>query len=79
MQEESTYFQTPCLTLRPNTERPVTITVGSNKLTKVETLTADFEAALKGPRRAGQIPEFWDGQTASRILNALMAASPSPA
>ena len=47
LQEESTYFKTPCLTLRPNTERPVTITHGSNKLTTVKTLDADIDTVLK--------------------------------
>ncbi len=46
LQEESTFFQTPCLTLRPNTERPITVTLGSNRLTRTETLRADFENSL---------------------------------
>ena len=79
LQVESTYFQTPCLTLRPNTERPVTITVGSNKLTDVRALPADFEMALAGPRRAGRIPELWDGHTATRILDALAGFTPPAA
>jgi UDP-N-acetylglucosamine 2-epimerase (non-hydrolysing) len=74
LQEESTYFRTPCLTLRPNTERPVTITVGSNRLTSVERLAADLERILSQPPRLGQLPQFWDGQTASRVLQALTEA-----
>lgn len=68
LQEESTYFQTPCLTLRPNTERPITIVVGSNKLTTPATLGKDAEDILKGPRRRGSVPPLWDGNTAERVL-----------
>ena len=74
LQEESTYFRTPCLTLRPNTERPVTLTLGSNRLTAIERLQTDFQAALSGPSRAGAIPPLWDGRTASRIIEKLVAA-----
>jgi UDP-N-acetylglucosamine 2-epimerase (non-hydrolysing) len=77
LQEESTWFRTPCLTLRPNTERPVTVTLGSNRLTTVERLRADFEAALNGAAKTGTIPPLWDGQTAARILAVL--ASPTAA
>jgi len=73
LQEESTYFRTPCLTLRPNTERPITITMGSNKLTEVQRLSTDFGAAIAGPSRYGQVPPLWDGRTAERILEALAA------
>lgn len=71
LQEESTHFRTPCLTLRPNTERPVTITVGSNKLTSLETLHRDLDARLSGPERLGSQPPLWDGRTAERVLQAL--------
>lgn len=71
LQEESTWFRTPCLTLRPNTERPVTVTTGSNRLTTVDRLRSDFEAALNGGERTGAIPPLWDGQTAERILAVL--------
>lgn len=71
LQEEATYFRTPCLTLRPNTERPITITVGSNKLTTPAALSADLNDALRGPRRRGACPALWDGKTAGRILEAL--------
>lgn len=72
LQEESTYFKTPCLTLRPNTERPVTITHGSNKLTTVQSLDADIDAVLKQPPQSSRIPPLWDGQTAERIVDALI-------
>jgi UDP-N-acetylglucosamine 2-epimerase (non-hydrolysing) len=71
LQEESTFFCTPCLTLRPNTERPITITHGSNRLTNIESLRQDIELALGGQCRSRAVPPLWDGQTAPRILQAL--------
>jgi len=68
LQEESTFFRTPCLTLRPNTERPITITLGSNKLTSVSQLPGDIDAILAGPDRIGSVPPLWDGQTARRCV-----------
>ena len=78
LQEESTYFQTPCLTLRPNTERPVTITEGTNKLTSLSCLAADIAAILESPPRKGRIPEFWDGHASDRILEAFLSARNTP-
>jgi UDP-N-acetylglucosamine 2-epimerase (non-hydrolysing) len=72
LQEESTFFRTPCLTLRPNTERPITIEVGTNKLTRPDQLALDIEEILQEHRPRGRIPEFWDGRTAERVLNALL-------
>jgi UDP-N-acetylglucosamine 2-epimerase (non-hydrolysing) len=71
LQEETTFLNVPCLTLRPNTERPITITVGTNKLTSLETLPADINQILTDNRQAGGIPELWDGQTSERILKIL--------
>jgi UDP-N-acetylglucosamine 2-epimerase (non-hydrolysing) len=71
LQEESTFFRTPCLTLRPNTERPVSITHGSNRLTSLLKLPADLQLVLSGPLRLGNQPPFWDGSTAVRVLEAL--------
>ena len=72
LQEESTYFRTPCLTLRPNTERPVTVTMGSNRLTTAARLREDLRNTLQGPERTGSIPPFWEGKTAERILRILL-------
>jgi len=72
LQEESTFFKTPCLTLRPNTERPVTITVGSNRLIKTHELFERLDEVLRGSETLGQIPEFWDGSTAERVVKALL-------
>jgi UDP-N-acetylglucosamine 2-epimerase (non-hydrolysing) len=74
LQEESTFFRTPCLTLRPNTERPVTVTAGTNKLTSLSTLPCDLDAALSSPTVRGEIPPLWDGHTAERILSHLLSA-----
>lgn len=69
IQEESTYFGIPCLTLRENTERPVTITEGTNQLVelKTESIVRATEEILSGKVKKGRIPKFWDGNTAERI------------
>jgi UDP-N-acetylglucosamine 2-epimerase (non-hydrolysing) len=72
LQEESTYFRTPCLTLRPNTERPVTITLGSNRLTQPDRLSSDIQEILNGNVELGQVPPLWDGKAAERIVQALL-------
>jgi UDP-N-acetylglucosamine 2-epimerase (non-hydrolysing) len=71
IQEESTYFGIPCLTLRPQTERPITIWEGTNQLVKLESqdiIRAAFQI-IDGNRKSGKIPEKWDGKTASRIVD----------
>ena len=75
LQEESTYLRTPCLTLRPNTERPITVTLGSNRLTAVERLCADVEQLLSRPMRFGEIPPLWDGRASGRIVDSILQAS----
>jgi UDP-N-acetylglucosamine 2-epimerase (non-hydrolysing) len=72
LQEESTYFRKPCLTLRPNTERPVTVTVGSNRLTNLDRLPHDLKEVLGRDQPIGRIPPLWDGRTAKRVLNAFI-------
>ncbi|MCF7912481.1 MAG: UDP-N-acetylglucosamine 2-epimerase (non-hydrolyzing) [Candidatus Cloacimonetes bacterium] len=69
VQEESTWFQIPCLTLRPNTERPITITEGTNQLIKLEAkdIVTAAEKILAGETRQGKIPDNWDGKTAQRV------------
>ncbi len=75
LQEESTYFRTPCLTLRPNTERPITVNLGSNRLTSLARLRPDIEQVLQTPGRLGSIPPLWDGHTAERVLREILSAS----
>ena len=72
LQEESTALGIPCLTLRENTERPVTVTHGTNTVvgTKTADILAGYRAAMRGnvPRRR---PDLWDGRTAERIADVL--------
>jgi UDP-N-acetylglucosamine 2-epimerase (non-hydrolysing) len=72
IQEETTFLGTPCLTLRPNTERPVTVTVGTNRLTGLDRLQRDVDRILRDEHPRGTIPEYWDGRTAKRIVDALL-------
>jgi UDP-N-acetylglucosamine 2-epimerase (non-hydrolysing) len=69
IQEETTYLGIPCLTARPNTERPITVTQGTNMLVGDEpgAITHEALAALNNYARFGQVPELWDGRAASRI------------
>jgi UDP-N-acetylglucosamine 2-epimerase (non-hydrolysing) len=72
LQEETTYLGIPCLTLRENTERPITVTQGTNRLVKPETLIEEVNAAVfesGKPKR----PEMWDGKTARRCVEDLRA------
>ncbi len=69
IQEESTYYKVPCLTYRENTERPITITVGSNTLTpKVDQILQQVQALSEGSYKKGAIPKLWDGKATQRIV-----------
>jgi UDP-N-acetylglucosamine 2-epimerase (non-hydrolysing) len=69
IQEETTALRVPCLTLRENTERPVTIHLGSNQLvgSRTDDILAAARKILNGPERIGCVPDNWDGRTAQRI------------
>ncbi len=73
LQEESTVLGIPCLTLRENTERPITITEGTNYLVGVnkEDIINSIKTVLDGKAKKGNIPEYWDGKAAERIANHL--------
>lgn len=72
LQEETTYFKTSCLTLRPNTERPVTITIGTNKLSDPESLSKDIETVLSKSKCPGEIPPLWEGKAAERVTKVIL-------
>lgn len=71
--EETTVLGIPCMTLRDNTERPETITVGTNELigTDPKKLAPAFETLFLGKWKKGNIPEKWDGRTSTRIIDIL--------
>jgi UDP-N-acetylglucosamine 2-epimerase (non-hydrolysing) len=75
LQEETTYLGIPCLTLRENTERPITITEGTNRLVSPLTLAAVLREALATPRKDLRKPDRWDGRTAERCLEDLRSRS----
>lgn len=81
IQEESTYLQVPCITLRDSTERPITVDLGTNELMDLDpsVIIPRVEALLSGEGKKGQIPPLWDGKAATRIadtLEQLLMATP---
>jgi UDP-N-acetylglucosamine 2-epimerase (non-hydrolysing) len=77
VQEETTLLGVPCLTLRANTERPVTVTVGTNRVigNQPQRVVAEVGRIVMGDRPAGDIPPLWDGHTAERIAAILAGVS----
>lgn len=70
IQEESTVYGIPCITIRENTERPITVWEGTNELAGTDTakIIQFAEQILDGKWKSGKIPELWDGHTAERII-----------
>jgi UDP-N-acetylglucosamine 2-epimerase (non-hydrolysing) len=77
IQEETTALGIPCLTLRHNTERPVTVSEGTNRIVgnDPEVIRREAFAALDNPPQRGRVPELWDGHAAIRIVDAIEEAS----
>ena len=71
IQEETTYLNVPCLTVRDTTERPITITQGTNKLVSPKNLLNKVNEVVNGKWTIGRRPELWDGNTAKRIAESM--------
>ena len=71
IQEETTYLGIPCITLRENTERPTTVSQGTNELATLEQLEQLVSKAVAGKWKETTIPEYWDGKTAPRVAASL--------
>lgn len=70
VQEETTYLGVPCITVRDNTERPITVEVGTNILagTDFKNVFSALDDLMAGKVKKGEIPELWDGRAASRVV-----------
>ena len=75
VQEETTYLGVPCLTVRKNTERPITVTLGTNRLVgqDMDRLRVEVNQILNGDSRPGEIPPLWDGRAGERIADFLIS------
>ena len=73
IQEETTYLGIPCITMRENTERPITVDIGTNVIVGSDTnlIVTEVEKILQGKQKIGKIPELWDGKAAERIVEIL--------
>ena len=74
IQEETTYLQVPCLTLRENTERPITVEEGTNQLcgADLESVVPKCFDVMDGKAKRGTVPELWDGHAAERIVSIIV-------
>ncbi len=78
IQEETTFLGVPCITLRPNTERPVTIREGTNELMDLAPDAVSRRVTKRmGQRMNGQTPELWDGRASARIVERIESAFPA--
>jgi UDP-N-acetylglucosamine 2-epimerase (non-hydrolysing) len=75
IQEETTYMNIPCLTVRPSTERPITIWEGTNKLIKFDEIVPEVQLIIQGKGKHGTTPKYWDGHTAERIVDMISKIS----
>ena len=78
IQEETTFLQVPCLTMRKNTERPVTVDMGTNVLVGQDLglLNSELKRILEGNAKKGSIPPLWDGHAGERIAEVVLALFP---
>jgi len=74
IQEETTFLGVPCLTLRPNTERPITVSLGTNTIvgSDLECLRHEVSQVLSGTGKRGSIPPLWDGHAGERIAETIV-------
>ena len=74
IQEETTYLGIPCLTMRENTERPITVSMGTNVLVgnDPKKLRAEFSRVLRDKSKTGSLPPLWDGRTGDRNAEILL-------
>lgn len=77
IQEETTYLGTPCLTLRENTERPITVEVGTNVLigNDIPRLHREIDRIIAGNAKPSRIPDLWDGHAGERIAEILVGGA----
>jgi UDP-N-acetylglucosamine 2-epimerase (non-hydrolysing) len=77
VQEETTYLGVPCLTVRENTERPVTVTLGTNTLVgrDLDRLRRETQSILRGAMRPSHIPPLWDGKASERVADVIASRS----
>ena len=73
IQEETTFLGVPCITVRENTERPITVTLGTNILVGRDSqrIREEFERIISGQTKVGRIPPLWDGRAAERIAETI--------
>jgi UDP-N-acetylglucosamine 2-epimerase (non-hydrolysing) len=73
LQEETTALGVPCITLRESTERPITVSEGTNILSPLDKafVVSEVDKILMGKGKTGKIPKFWDGKASERILDIL--------
>ena len=71
IQEETTYLGIPCLTMRPNTERPITVSQGTNRLCTKDNLEDYVDSIISGKNLKYTVPELWDGYTAERVVQSI--------
>jgi len=74
IQEESTFLGVPCLTVRENTERPITVEMGTNVIVgqNMDYLMAEVSRILRGQGKAGTVPPLWDGRAGERIAEIIV-------